>query len=38
VVVDQRGHLAAFGSEPGSKVLYRDDEIAVVRTAEAKKS
>jgi hypothetical protein len=31
VVVDQRGHLEAFRAEPGSRVLYRDDEIAVVR-------
>lgn len=31
VIVDQRGHLAAFRREPGAKVLYRDDEIAVVQ-------
>ena len=35
VVVDQRPHLAAFGSEPGAKVLYRDDEIAVVARSPA---
>ena len=30
VVVDQRGQLAAFRAEPGARVVYRDDEIAVV--------
>jgi hypothetical protein len=33
VVVDQRGHLDAFRAEPGARVLYRDDEIAVVERA-----
>jgi hypothetical protein len=31
VVVDQRAHLQAFRGEPGARVVYRDDEIAVVR-------
>jgi hypothetical protein len=31
VIVDSRGHLEAFGAEPGAEVLYRDGEIAVVR-------
>jgi hypothetical protein len=33
VVVDQRRHLDAFRAEPGARVLYRDDEIAVVERA-----
>jgi hypothetical protein len=33
VVVDQRAHLDAFRAEPGARVLYRDDEIAVVDRA-----
>jgi hypothetical protein len=30
VVVDDRSHLRAFRSEPGARVLYRDQDIAVV--------
>ena len=30
VIVDERGHLQAFRSEPGAKVAYRDDEIALL--------
>ena len=30
VIVDQRNHLQAFRREPGAKVVYRDDEIAIV--------
>ena len=30
VVVDDASHLLAFRAEPGSRVEYRDDEIAVV--------
>jgi hypothetical protein len=30
VIVDQREHLAAFRREPDAKVLYRDDEIALI--------
>jgi len=35
VVVDDRGHLRAFNQEPGSRIVYRDDEIAVVERADA---
>jgi hypothetical protein len=30
VVVDRRAHLGAFRAEPGARVLYSDDELAVV--------
>jgi hypothetical protein len=30
VVVDRRAHLDALRAEPGAKVVYRDDEIAIV--------
>ena len=30
VVVDERTHLETFAAEPGSRVIHRDDEIAVV--------
>ena len=30
VIVDRRGHLQALAAEPGARVTYRDDEIAVV--------
>jgi hypothetical protein len=30
VIVDQRGHLESFRAEPGARVVYRDDKIAVV--------
>ncbi|HET7647779.1 MAG TPA: hypothetical protein VFK17_04360, partial [Gaiellaceae bacterium] len=30
VVVDDASHLRAFLAEPGARVLYRDDELAVV--------
>ena len=37
VVVDDAAHLAAFRAEPGAKMLYRDDEVAVVeRSARAR--
>ncbi len=29
VIVDERGHLEALAAEPGARVVYRDDEIAV---------
>ena len=34
VIVDERGHFDAFRREPGSRVAYRDDEIAIVARAE----
>jgi hypothetical protein len=30
VIVDDRAHLEALSGEPGAKVVFRDDEIAVV--------
>ena len=30
VIVDDASHLRAFLAEPGARVLYRDDELAVV--------
>ena len=30
MIVDDRAHLEAFRTEPGAKVVYRDDEIAIV--------
>ena len=30
VIVDERGHLQAFRAEPGARVAYRDDEIAIL--------
>ena len=30
VIVDERGHLQVFRAEPGARVAYRDDEIAIV--------
>ena len=30
VIVDDRGHLAAFRAEPGARLVYRDGEIATV--------
>ena len=38
VVVDGRGHLQALAAEPGARVAYRDDEIAVVERGQDNRS